>query len=344
MDMRALLVGCGAMSRRWLEAAARIDGLVIAGFVDIDSDRARTRALEFGLADAWTGSDLDAALAAVRPDVVFDVVVPEARFDVVMRAFAARCHVLSEKPMADSLERARAMVAGARDAGVVHAVVQNRRYIEGIRRLRTAVADGGIGEVTSVHTDFFLAPRFGGFREEMRNVLLLDMAIHTFDAARYVVGGRPVAVYCHEENPKGSWYAHGASAYAIFEFDTGATYTYRGSWCAQGLRTSWESAWRLVGTRGTLLWDGHGAYAAEREGDTAEGVLRAGEPIPVPQADPALRIGGHEGVMRDFVAAVRAGHHPETAGHHNIQSLAMVFAAIESARTRHRVEIMPEPA
>ncbi|WP_293855303.1 Gfo/Idh/MocA family oxidoreductase [uncultured Alsobacter sp.] len=344
MGMRALLVGCGAMSRRWLDAAARIDGLTVAGLLDIDPARARERAAEFGLAEAWTGSDLTQALATVRPDVVFDVVVPEARFGVVMQAFRAGCHVLSEKPMADSLDRAREMIAAARAAGVIHAVVQNRRYIDGIRRLRTAVAGGGIGEVTSVHTDFFLAPRFGGFREEMRNVLLLDMAIHTFDAARYVVGGEPVAVYCHEENPKGSWYAHGASAYAIFEFDSGATYTYRGSWCAQGLRTSWESAWRIVGSAGTLTWDGHDRFAAEREGTTAQGVLRDGVPIDVPPADPALRIGGHEGVMRDFVAAVRSGVPPETAGQHNVRSLAMVFAAIESARERRRVEIAPAGA
>jgi len=332
------------MSRRWLDAASRIDGLSIAGLVDIDAARARERAAEFGLGTAWTGSDVDAALAEVRPDVVFDVVVPEARFAIVMAAFRAGCHVLSEKPMADSLPRAREMVAAARAAGVIHAVVQNRRYIDGIRRLRTAVAAGGIGEVTSAHTDFFLAPRFGGFREEMRNVLLLDMAIHTFDAARYVVSGEPIAVYCHEENPKGSWYAHGASAYAIFEFDSGATYTYRGSWCARGLRTSWESAWRIVGTTGTLTWDGHDAFACQREGDTGQGVLRDGLPVAVPPADPALRVGGHEGVMRDFVAAVRSGVPPETAGEHNIRSLAMAFAAIESARLRQRIEIPSDRA
>lgn len=344
MSMRALLVGCGAMSRRWLDATSRIEGLEVAGLVDIDPARARERAQEFGLAAAWTGADLAAGLDAVRPDVVFDVVVPEARRDVVMQAFARGCHVLSEKPMADSLERARAMVAAARKAGVIHAVVQNRRYIDGIRRLRTAVASGELGEVTSVHTDFFLGPRFGGFREEMRNVLLLDMAIHTFDAARYVIGAEPDAVYCREVNPQGSWYAHGASAYAIFEFARDVTYTYRGSWCAQGRRTSWESAWRVIGTRGTLTWDGFEDFAAEREGSTGTGVLRDADPVPVPATDPSLRIGGHEGVLRDFVAAVRSGVPPETAGQHNIRSLAMVFAAIESARLGQRVAIAPEPA
>lgn len=74
-----------------------------------------------------------------------------------------------------------------------------------------------------------LAPHFGGFREEMDNVLLLDMAIHTFDAARYVAGRKPLTVYCVERNPKGSWYRHGASANAIFEFSDDIVFSYRGS-------------------------------------------------------------------------------------------------------------------
>jgi predicted dehydrogenase len=173
----------------------------------------------------------------------------------------------------------------------------------------------------------------------MENVLLLDMAIHTFDAARYIIGTQPRAVYCHETNPKGSWYAHGASAYAIFEFEENVTYTYRGSWCAQGLRTSWESAWRVIGEHGTLTWDGHDSFKAERELQTS-GLLRDAEAIPIPSLAPDARIGGHEGVMRDFVEAVGTGAAPETINSENIKSLAMVFAAIESAKARQRVPVM----
>jgi hypothetical protein len=51
----------------------------------------------------------------------------------------------------------------------------------------------------------------------MPNILLLDMAIHAFDAARLCLA-KPLAVYYYETNPKGSWYASGAAATAIFEF------------------------------------------------------------------------------------------------------------------------------
>ncbi|RUT81523.1 gfo/Idh/MocA family oxidoreductase, partial [Mesorhizobium sp. M7A.T.Ca.US.000.02.2.1] len=39
-----VLVGCGAMSKAWLDAIRQIDGLAIVGLVDLDADRARARA------------------------------------------------------------------------------------------------------------------------------------------------------------------------------------------------------------------------------------------------------------------------------------------------------------
>ena len=101
--------------------------------------------------------------------------------------------------------------------------------------------------VTAVHSDFFIAPHFGGFREEMDHVLLLDMAIHTFDAGRYMANRTPHSVFCAEWEAAGTWFRQGSSAVAVFEFESGVVFNYRGSWCASGARTSWESAWRFVG-------------------------------------------------------------------------------------------------
>ena len=90
----------------------------------------------------------------------------------------------------------------------------------------------------------------------MPHVLLLDMAIHSFDAARLFTGADPVSVYCQEWNPAGSWYDQDASAIALFEMSDGLVYTYRGSWCANGFPTKWECDWRFIGQNGTAIWDG----------------------------------------------------------------------------------------
>jgi predicted dehydrogenase len=221
--VNAVLVGCGAMSKAWLEAAAETPGLTISGLVDIDERRARARAGEFGLRDAIVGSDLDAVLNRVPADAVFDVVVPEARREVALTAFRHHCHLLTEKPLADTHANALEILAAAERADRIHAVVQNRRYVANVRRIRRFLDSGVIGRPTSAHCNFFIAPHFGGFREEMRHVLLLDMAIHTFDAARYMINGEPRAVYCREWEPKNSWYRQGSSATAIFEMADGAS-------------------------------------------------------------------------------------------------------------------------
>ncbi|KUM28057.1 oxidoreductase [Mesorhizobium loti] len=340
--MKVVLVGCGAMSRHWLDAARQIDGLAIVGLVDLDAERAQARAREYELSNAVIGTSLDAVLDQTRPDAVFDVVVPAARREVALSAFAHDCHLLTEKPLADSPDNARAIVEAARRAGRIHAVVQNRRYVANVRRIRRFLASGAIGAPTSIHADFFVAPHFGGFREEMAHVLLLDMAIHTFDAARYMVGGEPASVYCQEWEPANSWYRQGSSASAVFDFGGGKVFTYAGSWCADGFRTSWESAWRIVAERGSLIWDGDDALKAEVIAPGREGLIDKTEPIEVPPLDPADRVDGHRGIIEDFMRAIETGIEPETRGADNIKSLAMVFGAIESAETGRRVAISQE--
>ncbi|MFI5015442.1 MAG: Gfo/Idh/MocA family protein [Hyphomicrobiales bacterium] len=336
---KAVLVGCGAMSRAWFEAARQVDGLAIIGLCDLDIGRAERRAAEFGLAGSTIAGDLRTLIGAARPDIVFDVAVPAARHELVATALAAGCHVLSEKPMAETLEDARDLVRRARSANRLHAVVQNRRYLPAVRRIARLVAAEAIGEVTSLHCDFFLAPHFGGFREEMGHVLLLDMAIHTFDAARILSGRDAEAVYCREWNPKNSWYRQGSSAAAIFEFAGGVIFTYRGSWCADGFGSSWESSWRIVGSRGSIVWDGHDDIRAEVAGKARTGLFDTSVALEVPALDSSDRTGGHLGVLQDFIAATRGGPEPETVGSQNIKSLAMVFGAIRSAESGQRVQI-----
>ncbi len=228
----AVLAGCGGISSTWLRAASKIDGLRIVGLVDINLQAAENRRQEFGL-EAVVGTDLEAVLKAVKPQAVFDCTVPQAHKATTLTALAHGCHVLGEKPLSDSLADARQMVEAASRSGLTYAVCQNRRYQPEIRALSEWIASGAFGALTTLNCDFYIGAHFGGFRERMPHVLLVDMAIHTFDQARLISGADPVAVYCKDWNPRGSWYEHGASAVAVFEMSSGIVFTYRGSWCSE---------------------------------------------------------------------------------------------------------------
>ena len=336
--IRTILVGCGGMSRAWLATATKLPEVEVVGLVDIVEAAARQRADEYGLSQAVIGTDLRSVIELTRPDAVFNCTIPEAHYDVTMLALEQGCHVLSEKPLANSMAEAQTMVATAQKVGKVFSVIQNRRYDPNIRRLRSFVQSGEIGSLTTVNSDFYIGAHFGGFRDHMRHVLLLDMAIHTFDAARLIMKADPVSVYCHEWNPPGSWYDHDASAIALFEMSNGIVYTYRGSWCADGLPTTWEADWRVVGQQGSVLWNGASQLRAQKVGATG-GFTSEYQDIVIPNEPIIGAVGGHDGVIREFFSSILNGTKPETTAEDNIKSLAMVFGAIESAETGKKVTI-----
>ena len=267
------------------------------------------------------------------------MVVPSARRDVALSAFAHNCHLLTEKPLADSWDNARAIIDAARAAGRIHAVVQNRRYLGNVRRIRRFLDSGVIGAATSIHADFFVA---AAFRRLSRGDASRAAARH---GDPYVRRG-PL----HGERRAGERLLPGMGA-AQFLVSAGLVggrhlrargrqdrFTYRGSWCADGLRTSWESAWRIVGERGSLIWDGCDELRAEVAGPVRE-ACSTGSAARVPPLDPRDRVGGHLGVIQDFVAAVADGHRAGDARNRQYQEPGDGLRRDRKRRNRRRVEI-----
>jgi predicted dehydrogenase len=332
---KALLVGAGNMGQAWGKLLAAQLDVELVGWVDLLPDAAARAAATLELNGVWTGTSLTEALAELQPDFVVDVTVPQAHHSVTIASLAAGVPVLGEKPLSDTMEHAREMVAAAQRVGVLYMVSQNRRYTPGLQALRGLIVEE-LGDLGVLNADFYIGPHFGGFRETMEHPLLLDMAIHTFDAARYLSGADPVAVYCDAFNPPWSWYRGAACATAMFEMSNGLRFTYRGSWCSEGQPTSWEAAWRAVGSNGTATWDGHAAPVADvvvgQDGFLRQTEARHGT------LDTVMAT-GIAGSLQEFLHALRTGTTPMSECHDNIKSLAMVFAAIESATTGQRVVI-----
>lgn len=338
---KVLLVGCGGISELWLQAIAAMDDVEVVGLADHARENAEEKAQKHEIPMERVYTDLEKALDETQPEIVFDCTVPEARQAVTGRALERGCHVLCEKPLGDSMEAAQTIVRLSREKGRVCAVMQNRRFDRNIRRLKAFLLSGAIGQVTTVHCDFFIGAHFAGFRVEMPHVLLLDMAVHTFDAARFITGARPLSVFCKEWNPPASWYSRDASALALFEMSDGIQYSYRGSWCAEGLSTTWESEWRIIGTEGSVWWNGGDIFKAEKV-TAAKGFLFQTESVDVPDADLPNAFAGHAGCIRDFLDALDAGRAPETLCTDNIISFAMTQFAIASSDQGQPCEITVE--
>jgi len=335
MTYRVLIAGAGQMGRGWGEILRDCPDTNIVAWVDVLPGVAARAAKELGVRGVLTDTDLERAITTARPDFMVDVSPPEAHRDVTLAALARGLPVLGEKPMAATMAQAREMVAAAERAGTLYMVSQNRRYDRNLAALRRLIGEH-TGPVGILNADFYMGEHYGGFRREMASPLLVDMAIHTFDAARFLTGANALAVYCHEFNPSWSWYSGNASATAIFELSNGAVFTYRGSRSSDGYHTTWDSRWRAVGPRGTAVWDGQGTPSAEVVTEPTEPIARFTRVEGTP--DPTTAV-GIAGTLQEFLRALDTSETPPCECHDNIHSLAMVHAAIESAATGQRVRI-----
>ncbi|GAA2026063.1 Gfo/Idh/MocA family oxidoreductase [Pseudokineococcus marinus] len=327
-------VGAGGMGRAWLEVLEASPDAELVGLVDLDLDAARRAAADLGRPDLPLGRDAVELARATGARAVVDVTVPAAHHPVTTAALAAGLPVLGEKPAAATLAQALSLVAAAEVTGELFMVSQSRRWNPQVSLLRDAVALlGGAGTLT---TEFFRAPRFGGFREEMEHPLLVDMAIHAFDTARHVLGDEPAAVWCTTSNPPWSWYRGDASAAAVVITGGGARYSYTGSWCAPGEETSWNGRWTASCAHGSVRWDGDDEpVVAVAEDAPAE--VRAG--VDALLAGPRSPFDGIAGALAVFCAALRTGGSPSGEVHENAMSLAVVEAAVASAGSGQVVDL-----
>lgn len=325
--LRLLQVGAGGMGRTWIKTIIGAPSVKLVGLVDLDETAARSALAAENLDSVAVGRSVSEVASQTGAQAIVNVTIPEAHHPVTSEALKLGLPVLSEKPAAPTVSQALSLAAASEVAGRLVMVSQSRRYYATIAELRRQVA--GLGKIGLVTTQFFKAPHFGGFREQMAHVLLVDMAIHAFDAVRYVLSREPISVYCEEFNPPWSWYDSDAAANAIFEFEDGVRYVYSGSWCADGLETSWNGSWRVNGEKGTVVWDGEGMPRVER----------LNEHPASPPLSPAAVPEEIAGALTEFVDALRDSRVPSGEIHANIYSLAMVEAAVRSADSGARVMI-----
>jgi predicted dehydrogenase len=329
--VRVVLVGAGSMGRHWLRVLDESSDVDVVGVVDLDTALAQQAVEQAGL-EIRVGADLIDVAQATAAQAVIDVTVPAAHREVNTTALFAGLPVLCEKPIAPTVAEALSLAAAADATGQLLMTSQSRRYYDSLARFRQAIAS--IGPVGLAVTTFSKGPHFGGFREEMDHPLLVDMAIHAFDAARYALDAEPVSVYCETWNPPGSWYRGDPAASAVFEFDNGARYAYSGTWVGVGIDTSWNGSWRVSGAAGTALWDGETEPIVERS--PADEAL-------IVEAHPGDELVGKgeeiAGALAEFVVALRTGRTPSGIVHSNVLSLAMVEAAVISAERGERVAI-----
>ncbi|AFZ69220.1 putative dehydrogenase [Deinococcus peraridilitoris DSM 19664] len=141
LGMRAGIIGCGNISGIYLKNLPKF-GVPVVAVADLNLDLARARAEEYGVARACRVEEL---LADSEVDVVVNLTVPAAHAEVAMAALRAGKHVYNEKPLATSLDDARALLAEAASRGLLVGCAPDTVLGAGLQTCRALLDEGQIG-------------------------------------------------------------------------------------------------------------------------------------------------------------------------------------------------------
>ena len=136
------VIGCGNISGAYLSAGKKFEILQIAACADLDMERARAKAEEFGVPVACTVQEL---LADPSIEIVVNLTIPKAHAEVAMAVIAAGKSVYNEKPLAITREDGRRMLDAAQAKGVRVGCAPDTFLGGGIQTCRKLIDDGAIG-------------------------------------------------------------------------------------------------------------------------------------------------------------------------------------------------------
>lgn len=149
----------------------------------------------------------------------------ESHYELALEAMRAGKHVLVEKPMTQSAEQARTLVAEAEKCGTVLMVDHTFVYTGAVRKIRELVDAGELGDIYYYDSSRI---NLGLFQHDVD--VVWDLAVHDFAILDYVFDERPVAVAAH-----GISHVQGRPenlAYVTVFFASGAVAHFNVNWLA----------------------------------------------------------------------------------------------------------------
>ena len=349
--MRVIQAGVGGFGMSWIYAVRECEGFEHAALVDPNPASLANAREVTGIPENRCFSAIEAALAAVEADGLIDCTPAPFHKRTTIPALKAGLHVLSEKPLSDSMASAREIVAVAAEHNRTLMVTQQFRYQDQPRTIRRLITEGALGDIDHIVAEFQIHGLLFGWRQTMAHPFLMDMAVHHFDMMRYLLGANAKRVTAQTWNPKVSNTDGDMGAFVWVEFEGGARVNYSGSFASPGADTGWNGRWTLTGSRGSIVWnprDDWGPIRLFRQ--NADLSLYQEQhfftPLPEIWGEPiqAASMGatGHHFDLYHWRVCSERNIEPETSGRDNLNTLALTFAAIEAADTGKTITLRSE--
>jgi D-apiose dehydrogenase len=327
--MKGALIGCGFFAQNQLHAWRDIDGVEIVALCDQDAGRLAQTSADFDI--ARTHRDAAEMFAKGGFDFVDIATTVPSHLPLVKMAAEAGVHIICQKPFAENLTDARAMVAAADAAKKTLMVHENFRWQSAIQAALYVVKSGSIGDPFFGRFSFRSGyDVFSGqpYLAEGARFIIEDLGIHILDIARAFLGDADrIAATTKRINPK----IKGEDvATMLLTHKGGATSVVDCSYATRRTPETFpQTLLEIDGTEGTVRLDaGYQLTVTGKETHSVD----VNPPV-LPWAEkPWHNI--QESVLtiqQHFVDCVAKGRAPQTSGADNLQTLALVEAAYLSA-------------
>lgn len=303
--MRVGVIGTGAMGQNHVRIYSEMKDVELIGISDVDETRVVKLASQYNTRPFTDYNELLAqGLQAVS------IVVPtRLHRQVVLDAIAAGTNVLIEKPIADTIENAKAMISAARKAGLTLMVGHIERFNPAVTKMKKIIDSGLLGKIVSISTR-----RVGPYNPRIRDVgIILDLGVHDIDAISYLYGKKISEIYAIAGKDIHSQEDH-ASIMLKFNGDKAGV-----------VETNWLTPHKVrkmtvIGIDGVAYLDYNEQTVSIHDGEwIREAKIEKAEPL--------------KKELEHFIDAVRNDKAPIVLGEDGKYALEVALAAIESYKT-----------
>ena len=329
------IIGAGGVSVFHYEGYSAAGANIVA-IADLDAAALARRQHEWNVSRTYaTAEELLA-----DPDIeAVSICLPNAlHYPVTLAAAAAGKHVLCEKPISLSLERAEEMIRVCHEAGVVLQIGHHLRSDAAAAKAKSLIESGALGRLTYLR--FRQAHDWGGaasVRDSFGKLAnagggtLLDNGCHMMDWARFF-GGNVAEVYGRTATLKFDVEVEDTSVVNL-SFESGALGTVENAWTATG----WDYGFWIYGTQGALDYTNRYGSPVLRHLSRETAGTGWGEPDMAVHSFGGLS--AHSQAVVDFVAAIRGERGVVCTGVDGLEAVRLVLAAYESADLNRPVPV-----
>lgn len=346
LKYKVIQVGTGGWGSWWCQhfLPANIkDGLIeVVAAVNKTPEALENARKYLGLEAGQCYTDVRKAFEENSADFCTIVVPPAFHEEVVDLALEYGLHILSEKPIADTLEASIRIAEKVRLANKKMGVTMSHRFDQDKTTFRKELQSGRYGKpgylVGRYACDLRKYGSWGEFRHKMDNPLLLEGAVHHLDLLVDMAGSGCDTIFANTWNPEWGEYKNNSHGLILMECENGVRVMYEGAntnavglspWGHEYIRAECENATLVLSHREieAFAYDPTQTWRKAKEGE--------GAGIELLQQDKWA----NAWLIEQFVRWLDGGERMQTNVEDNLQSVALVFAAIESSRTGMPVKV-----